>query len=239
MTEPSKDELSKGERTRKKLVETTAALLRCQGYHATGLSQIVAESGAPRGSLYFYFPGGKDDLAIAALSASSDAWRARILAVLAEARDLGGALDALVTAVGDDLEASGWVNGCPVATVALESTSEPVRAMVAAHFQRWLDLSLELLTRFGVARPLAQELGLVGLAALEGALLLARVQRSRAPLVSVGRALRMMVTPLATRAIEPAAAAEVWAATMETAAPEIDDDDEPPARKKSAKRRHG
>ena len=81
MTEPSKDELSKGERTRKKLVDTTAALLRCQGYHATGLSQIVAESGAPRGSLYFYFPGGKDDLAIAAIAASSDAWRAKIVAM--------------------------------------------------------------------------------------------------------------------------------------------------------------
>lgn len=227
MTEPSKDELSKGERTRKKLVETTAALLRSQGYHATGLSQIVAESGAPRGSLYFYFPGGKDDLAIAALEASSEMWRTRILAVLAAARDLGGAIDGLVTAVGDDLEASGWVAGCPVATVALESTSEPVRAMVAAHFQRWLDVSVELLTRFGVAPPLAQELGLVGLSSLEGALLLARVQRSRAPLIAVGRALRAMVTPFA-----PMPAAEA-----PSEAPESPDDDLP--RKKAAKRRHG
>ena len=79
---------------------------------------------------------------------------------IAEARDLGGALDALVTVVGDELEASGWVNGCPVATVALESTYEPVRAMIAEHFQRWLDVSVDLLTRFGVARPLAHELGL-------------------------------------------------------------------------------
>ncbi|HET9622674.1 MAG TPA: TetR/AcrR family transcriptional regulator, partial [Kofleriaceae bacterium] len=190
-----RDELSKGERTRKKLVETTAALLRCQGYHATGLAQIVAESGAPRGSLYFYFPGGKDDLAIAAIAASSDAWRARIVEVLAAAPDLSAALDALVAAVGDELEASGWVNGCPVATVALEATSEPVRAMIADHFARWLEVSVELLVRFGLARPLAQELGLVGLSALEGALLLARVQRSRAPLLAVGRALRAMVGP--------------------------------------------
>jgi len=65
------EEATKGERTRKKLVDATAALLRRQGYHATGLSDIVAESGAPRGSLYFHFPGGKDELARAALLAST------------------------------------------------------------------------------------------------------------------------------------------------------------------------
>src|SRR5262249_43978030 len=161
----------KGERTRKKLVDTAAALLRCQGYHATGLSQIVAESGAPRGSLYFYFPGGKDDLAAAALAAASDAWRARGFSMVGGAPDLGAALGAIVTLLAEELEASGWVDGCPVATVALESTSEPVRATVAEHFQRWIDVSVELLMHFGIAQPAAQELSLVGLSALEGALL--------------------------------------------------------------------
>ncbi|MBC7977214.1 MAG: TetR/AcrR family transcriptional regulator, partial [Myxococcales bacterium] len=140
------DEPTKGERTRKKLIDTTAALLRCQGYHATGLSQIVAASGAPRGSLYFHFPGGKDDLAIAALEASGDEWRARMVAVIAGATDLGAALDAIVTTLADDLEASGWDNGCPVAAVALESTAAPVRRTIERHFTSWIDLSVGLLT---------------------------------------------------------------------------------------------
>jgi TetR/AcrR family transcriptional repressor of lmrAB and yxaGH operons len=186
------DEVTKGERTRKKLVDTTAALLRGQGFHATGLSQIVAESGAPRGSLYFYFPGGKDDLAIAALRASSDAWRDHIQAAVAGAGDLGAAIDAIITTLGDELEASAWINGCPVATVALESTSEPVRAAIAAHFERWIELSIELLTGFGVASRQARELAVVALSALEGALLLARVTRSREPLRAVGRSLHAM-----------------------------------------------
>jgi TetR/AcrR family transcriptional repressor of lmrAB and yxaGH operons len=186
------DEPTKGERTRKKLIETTAALLRSQGYHATGLSQIVAASGAPRGSLYFHFPGGKDDLAIAALEASSDEWRARMLAVIAGATDLGAALEAIVTTLADDLEASGWDNGCPVAAVALESTSAPVRQTIARHFDRWIDLSVELLTGFGVAPAAARELSLVALTGVEGALLMARVMRSREPLLAMGRALRAM-----------------------------------------------
>jgi TetR/AcrR family transcriptional repressor of lmrAB and yxaGH operons len=185
-------EPTKGERTRKKLVDTTAALLRSQGYHATGLSEIVAASGAPRGSLYFYFPGGKDDLAIAALEASSDAWCARIQAMVAAAPDLGAALEAIVTAIADELEASGWVHGCPVAAVALEATSEPVRAAIAAHFQRWIELSVAHLTSFGMARQPARELSLVAVSALEGALLTARALRSREPLRAVGRTLRAM-----------------------------------------------
>ncbi len=193
------DELSKGERSRKKLVDATASLLRRQGFHATGLSQIVAESGAPRGSLYFYFPGGKDDLAIAALGASSDAWRAQILAALAAATDLGAAIDALIDVLAGELEASGWVNGCPVATVALEWTSEPVRAMIAEHFAQWQAIARQLLTSFGVADEVADGLALVALSAIEGGLLLARVQHSRAPLLAVGRALRAMIEPLAAK----------------------------------------
>src|SRR5687768_17037204 len=87
-------DLTKGERTKRKLVEATASLLRRQGYHATGLSAIVDESGAPRGSLYFYFPNGKDELAVAAIDASGVEWRDRIEAAVAGAPDLGTAIGA-------------------------------------------------------------------------------------------------------------------------------------------------
>ena len=61
---------TKGERTRARLTAATAALLQKQGYHATGLAEIVATAGAPRGSVYFYFPGGKEALACAAIQPS-------------------------------------------------------------------------------------------------------------------------------------------------------------------------
>jgi len=193
-------EATKGERTRKRLVEATAALLRRQGYHATGLSDIVTESGAPRGSLYFHFPGGKDELAIAALRASGDAWRARIEAAIAGSAELGEALEAIVALLAEDLEASGWDNGCPVAAVALEATSEPVRVTIVEHFERWLELGAQQLAAFGVAPDRARELALVAQSAVEGALLMARVMRSREPLVAVGRALRAMAALTVPRA---------------------------------------
>jgi AcrR family transcriptional regulator len=193
MTEATRSEATKGERTRKKLVDATAALLRRQGYHATGLSDIVAESGAPRGSLYFYFPGGKDELARAALLASTAEWRARIDAATRDARDLGEAIDATVALLADDLESSGWDNGCPVAAVALEATSDLVRGAVREHFESWLDIVSERLVGLGVAAAPARQLALVAMSSLEGAMLLARVTRSRAPLVAVGQALRAMI----------------------------------------------
>ena len=189
-------ELTKGERTKKKLVDATASLLRRQGYHATGLSDIVEESGAPRGSLYFYFPDGKDELACAALEASGIEWRDRVEAAVAEAKDIGSSIGAVITLLADDLEASNWQNGCPVAAVALESPSKKVREAVAAHYATWQSTVTDRLAAFGLAKPVAAQLATVALAAIEGALLLAKVHRSREPLVTVGAALQMMVATL-------------------------------------------
>jgi TetR/AcrR family transcriptional repressor of lmrAB and yxaGH operons len=185
---------TKGERTRKKLVATTAELLQRQGYHATGLSQIVAESGAPRGSLYFYFPDGKDQLAVAALDASSTEWRARIDAAVAAAADLGQAVEDVCRLLADDLAQSDYQRGCPVAAVALEAaaTSGPVRKAVEGHYAHWSESIVERLGALGMARDAARQLATFVLASVEGALLLAKVQRSREPLLVVGKMLRAM-----------------------------------------------
>jgi TetR/AcrR family transcriptional regulator, lmrAB and yxaGH operons repressor len=185
--------VSKGERTRKKLIDATGDLLRRQGFHATGLSDIVAESGAPRGSLYFYFPGGKDELARAALEAAGAEWRARIGAAVAVAPDLDAAIAAIVKLLGDDLEASKFQNGCPVAAVALETTSKAVHDAIAAHYAEWERAIIQHLVATGFAAAPARQLAVVALSAIEGALLLSRVQKSRAPLATVGAALRAMI----------------------------------------------
>lgn len=186
-------ELSKGERTKKKLVDATGVLLRRQGFHATGLSDIVEESGAPRGSLYFYFPGGKDELACAALDAAGAEWRTRIEAVVAAAPDLDHAFGAVIDLLAADLVASKFQHGCPVAAVALESISEPVRKTIVAHYAEWERLIAGHLVTQGMHEAPARQLATVALSAIEGAMLLARVQRSTQPLLTTGAALRAMI----------------------------------------------
>jgi TetR/AcrR family transcriptional repressor of lmrAB and yxaGH operons len=190
MTEPSK-----GERTRQKLVDATAALLQRQGFHATGLSDIVEESGAPRGSVYFHFPGGKDELARVAIEQAGAQWRERIDAVLAAAPDLRSAVAAVCTMLADELERSRYQLGCPVAAVALEApaTSTEVRRAVTAHFASFERAIVERLAPLGITGDAARQIALFTLSAVEGALMLAKVQRSREPLLAVGRMLGTLV----------------------------------------------
>lgn len=193
---PAPKEQTKGERTRQRLVEAAAALLQRQGFHATGLAEIVAESGAPRGSLYFHFPGGKEELACAALEASGARWREVLEAVIGAAADPGEAVAAACRFLGEGLAASGYVEGCPLATVGLEASasSEPVRATIARHYDAWIErIEARFVAAGGELRG-ARRLATFTLSAIEGALLLAKVQRSSRPLVDVGETLRAMVT---------------------------------------------
>lgn len=186
---------TKGERTRAKLVATTAELLTRQGYAATGLSQIIEDSGAPRGSLYFYFPGGKEELAVAALIASSNEWRDRIEAVVDAAADQGEAIIAVCRTLADALVASDYQLGCPIATVALEAaaTTPAVQGAIASHFTELTTGIARRLEATGVAAPIAREMATFVIAALEGALLLAKVRRDVQPLLTVGATLRSLI----------------------------------------------
>jgi len=168
-------------------VSTTQELLRRRGYAASGLTEIVARSGAPKGSLYFHFPGGKQELAIAAMERSAEQLRDAMAAILDSSEDPEEAIGRLIGALAAGLEGSGFADGCPIATVALEtsSESEPMRAAAQAAFGSWVEVLTRRLTAAGVEADLAEQRALFVLAAMEGALILARARRDVAPLVAV------------------------------------------------------
>ena len=101
------------------MVRTMSALMRRQGYNATGLNQIAAESGAPKGSIYFHFPGGKEQLAAEAIATSGEGIRRVIQATLSASPDAATAVRTLATGMAAGLAASSYSDGCPIATVAL------------------------------------------------------------------------------------------------------------------------
>jgi len=190
--------LSKGERTRQKLVSATGALLRRRGYHGVGLGQILSESGAPRGSLYFHFPGGKQELAAAAIECEGALWRERVAAVVASAPDLAAAVIAVGDLLAADLEQSDFTDGCPAATVALEiaSESEVLRARCAALYDGWEQLITDVMADAGLPTTHAGTLARFALCAFEGAMLMAKVRRSGAPIREVARAIALQVSAL-------------------------------------------
>ena len=174
--------------TKDRIVTTSAELFRRQGYNATGIKQIVDEARAPFGSIYHFFPGGKEQLGAETIRWSGAMYGALVPAIFDPAPDVVTAVRAFFAGAAADLAASGYADACPIATVALEvaSVSEPLRGACADVFDGWLASATERLTGAGIAEPRARELAIGMVAALEGAFVLARAQRSTEPLAVAG-----------------------------------------------------
>ena len=179
-----------GAPTRDRLVESTVELFRRQGYAGTGLKAILAAARAPFGSLYHFFPGGKEELGVAALHAGGVTYRELVEAVFADGIDVATATANFFEGAAAVVEATDYADACPIATVALEvaSTNEPMRNAAAEVFESWLVVLRQRLTGAGIAEPRARELAVELFCAIEGAFILSRTTRSVEPIRIAGRA---------------------------------------------------
>lgn len=170
--------------TRDRLVGAAARLFQERGYAATGLAEILSLSGAPKGSLYHYFPGGKEDLAIAAAELAGARFRESLTQEMEAASSTPDLVRRFGARLAGWLEQSSFTKGCPLATLALEQAphSPALSETLAELFAGWQDILETRLMADGVAATRRAELATLILSGLEGALILARVQRSSAPL---------------------------------------------------------
>lgn len=182
--------------TRDRIIETTCQLLEAQGYHATSLNQILAASGAPKGSLYYYFPGGKEELAAAAVEQSAHIVADRISSSLAAVEDPAEAVRRFVLTLADQLRATDFRGGGPITTVALEAVTASRRVNLAcqAAYRQWGDAFRDKLLTTACSREEAAELATVIIASLEGAILLSRIGRTAAPLEQLAPLLYQLIT---------------------------------------------
>jgi TetR/AcrR family transcriptional repressor of lmrAB and yxaGH operons len=176
------------------MVVTTAKLLRRQGYHATGLNQIVAESAAPKGSIYFHFPGGKEQLAAEAIGAAA-AYLDKAMLSCERATALES-LDTYAAQAADVLERSNYADGCPIATVVLEASvaSEALGKACAEAVELLLGRVAGWLERDGFTPVAARERAQLVYAALEGSLVFAKAFRSVEPIEALRRQLPELVS---------------------------------------------
>jgi TetR/AcrR family transcriptional repressor of lmrAB and yxaGH operons len=180
------------DRHRAQLIAATGRLLRRQGYSGTSVSDFLQAAGTANGSLYHHFPGGKEELARAAIEAAAEqiedalrhAFDTTDDVVLAAQRSIDGMIAAFEVDPRD---------GCPVAPTAIDAAgiSEPLRLAAAAAFARWSDVFEGALRRTRDADTAAAQARVL-LSAIEGALLLDRTAHGTAHL----RALRDAVPAL-------------------------------------------
>ena len=166
--------------TKERIVDASAILFRRQGYAATGVKQIVTDAQAPFGSLYHFFPGGKEELGAEAIRTSGALYELLIPAIFDPAPDLVTAVHAFFAGAAEHLRETDYADACPIATIALEvsSASEPMREACAEVFESWIAAGLPRFTAAGLDTARARELVIAMICALEGAFVLARATRS-------------------------------------------------------------
>ncbi|HEU4750560.1 MAG TPA: TetR/AcrR family transcriptional regulator [Acidimicrobiia bacterium] len=180
---------------RLKTLETAAHLFRRQGYHGTPVSQILEESGAPRGSLYFHFPGGKEQIAAEAVDVASSEMEALIAWARARSADPVEFLGRITGGIARWLEQSDYTEGCPIATVTLElaPSVDEVAGAVRAAYHRWTDLIRTGLIDLGFPEEKAEGVALLAVTSIEGGLLLSRADSSTVALRQVREQLMTLV----------------------------------------------
>ena len=189
--------MTKASDSKGKTLAAAARLFRQQGYHGTALHDILAAGGSPRGSLYFHFPGGKEEIGETTLTLAGEAVRQAIAHAAETSETAELFLTRIARGMASDLEKSDFREGCPIATTALETSaqSDTLGTATRGAFKSWENEIKRGLERFGIGSEQADLVATLVLSQLEGALLLARTYRSLAPMQRAEQALKLLVTP--------------------------------------------
>ena len=190
-------DMAKASDSKGKTLAAAAKLFRQQGYHGTALHDILAAGGAPRGSLYFHFPKGKEEIGEAALTIAGEGVRQAIARAAEASESAEIFLVRIVRGMAADLEKSGYREGCPIATTALETSaqSDVLGAATRTAFQKWENEIKRALIRFDIDTEAAGQVAITVLSQLEGALLLARTYRSLEPIQRAEQAVKLLLKP--------------------------------------------
>ncbi|MEU3962773.1 TetR/AcrR family transcriptional regulator [Streptomyces buecherae] len=182
--------------TRTRIVRAASLLMQRQGYDGTGIKQIAQEAQATLGSVYHFFPGGKQELAVAAIHHGDQEFFDVLREALEREEDTARAIADLCDELADGLHASQWVDGCPITTTSLGTAGRApdIQTAAARAFARWRGLVRDRLRASGMSEGDAHDLAHTVISTMEGAELAAQVARSKEPLRIAGKHLARLIT---------------------------------------------
>jgi TetR/AcrR family transcriptional repressor of lmrAB and yxaGH operons len=177
------------------MIETTARLLQHRGYYGTPLSLILSESGAPRGSLYFHFPGGKDQLVVEATKRTIAQGTQALSQALAASETPAKAVRALFEATAQIVRDTDYTYGCPVAPIILDASGDvqALSDLCKQTFIEWVGMLRDAFAAAGIPKKRAGALALLVESSIEGLLLITRAYRATAPWLIVAAELESIV----------------------------------------------
>ncbi len=165
--------------SRSRMIQAAAQLFRQRGYHATAFSDVIQASGAPRGSTYFHFPGGKQELAREATVLAGDEIEQMVAQAAGHSDGPGSFVRALGDMVAARLEGSDYRSGCAIATMVLELApqNEELSSDFEKVFERWRQTLARQFEIWGIAAVRATDLANLVMSVFEGALVVSRAAR--------------------------------------------------------------
>lgn len=177
------------------IVRAAATLFRRNGYAATGINEIAEVAGAPKGSLYHYFPDGKDQIGEAAVRFAGKGLVMTMEKLEQEHRTAAAMVQAYCRLLAGWMAKSGFRDGCPISTTLLESAPQSAGIALAGReaFANWRAVIARALARDGFSRAEARRLSTLTISAIEGSLILARVESSGEPIEDVARSLAVVL----------------------------------------------
>ncbi|HJV44560.1 MAG TPA: TetR/AcrR family transcriptional regulator [Bacillota bacterium] len=181
--------------TREIILQTASRLFQLQGYHATGLNQIIKESGSPKGSLYYHFPQGKEELAIEAVNYTSEMIQLNIRKILSKINDPVDAIQTMIQDLASQFSSFESIQGIPIGLIAVETSlvNENIRKACEDAFDDWQNLVGEKLIENGFSIARAKQLAGVTIAMIEGALILSLTKKSNKPLLDISEQIPLLI----------------------------------------------
>ncbi len=180
--------------SKEKILAAASRLFQVKGYHATGLNEILKESNSPKGSLYYYFPDGKEELALEAVKLASQFIQTQIQKALDEYSNPIEAIQYNIKCIIESLEA-GKVQNVSIGLLALEThlSSEPLRKACKDAFYAFKNIYAQKLIENGLPKEVAQELSAVILAMIEGAITISVTQKNDTDLIAVSKQISILL----------------------------------------------
>lgn len=181
--------------TKARMVDSAMRILRERGVSGVTVDAVLADSGAPRGSVYHHFPGGRDELVLTAGRAAAD-FITNLLDETVKSSDMITALDAFIAFWKHTLAETNYGAGCPVAALGADSADDAATLLelAAATFDRWKEALATAIEASGFTAAEARVLATTLISTVEGAITLCRVYRSAQPLDDVAGPLRSLLT---------------------------------------------
>jgi AcrR family transcriptional regulator len=190
--------MAKVSSAREGLIDAAVELFRARGYEGVGVAELLEKSGAPRGSLYFHFPGGKEEIGVEAVSRVGENVKSQFRALHETGCDMAYYIDQVFKTTAKGIKDRDYKCSCPIAAIAagMGDANPKLNETVRAVFAGWEKEMAEAARSRGMTPKNATSFASAMLASIEGAMVVSKAQGSVAPHVNSARAMKALAAAM-------------------------------------------